>query len=106
MTTNIDHAKIRAARKAHQCDWCLETIEVGQPYLRQRNVDGRDVWTWRAHPECSRASGKLDSWELENAVGITFTRGCTCERGQHEEGAGEPCHETPVAPFQWDKEDV
>lgn len=92
---NLAHDVIGAARKRHQCDWCCEAIEIGESYVRQRNVDGREVWTWRAHAECSRAAESLSADDLENSVGVTFTRGCTCERGQHVEGASCPCDLTP-----------
>ena len=94
--TLIAHDEVGRARKQHRCDWCNETIAVGEPYVRQRCKDGADVWTWRAHAECYRASNKLDEWDLENAVGVTFTRGCTCEKGQHDAGAKWPCGETPL----------
>lgn len=79
--TNIAHETIKAARKTHQCDWCGEKIIVGQPYVRQCNKDGADVWTWRAHPECNRAANTLDSFDLEMTAGQQHTRGCICERG-------------------------
>lgn len=86
--TNIAHDEVKAARKAHVCDWCNEAIEIGQPYVRQRNKDGRDVWTWRAHPECSKAASTLDSFDLEMVAGETMTRGCTCPKGS---GDGDYC---------------
>ena len=79
--TNIAHETIKAARKTHQCDWCGEKIIVGQPYVRQRIKDCTDVWTWRAHPECDRASGTLSKMDLECSAGNVYTRGCICERG-------------------------
>ncbi len=78
--TNIAHEEIKAARRAHRCDWCNETIDEGQPYVRQRNKDGADVWTYRAHPECMHASGSLSSMELECEATVTHRRGCTCDR--------------------------
>ena len=43
------------ARKRHGCNVCLGSIEPGQRYVRQRVVDGRDAWTWKAHDLCDRA---------------------------------------------------
>lgn len=92
---NIAHDVIGAARKRHRCDWCNEDIAIGESYVRQRNKDGADVWTWKAHVECNRAAATLSSGDLEYSGGVNHTRGCACERGQHDEGASWPCHETP-----------
>jgi hypothetical protein len=41
------------ARKRHHCDeHCGKWIEPGEKYIRQRNKEGSDVWTYRAHIEC------------------------------------------------------
>lgn len=83
MTTLIDEVTIKAARKEHRCNWCQEAIEVGTSYVRQRLVDGSDAWVFRAHPECDAAFSSLDRIDQETACtyGETYTRGCTCERG-------------------------
>ena len=78
--------EIRNARKPHQCDWCLDRIEVRKPYVRQSIVDGRHFYNWLAHPECHVASRRLSDADLECSAGVQFTRGCTCE-------AGQPCEE-------------
>ena len=44
------------ARKQHQCDQCCGVISPGDRYFVQRNVDGGDTWTWRAHELCTAAS--------------------------------------------------
>ena len=92
---SISCETIARARKVHLCDWCNESIEVGESYVRQRNKDGRDVWTWREHLECSRAAETLSADDLENSVGIVFSRGCTCESGGHDAGSRWPCDLTP-----------
>lgn len=84
--TNIAHEEVKAARKTHRCNWCNEDIEAGQPYVRQRNKDGADVWTWKAHPECYAASSTLDQFDREMVAGEDCTRGCTCPKGSHETG--------------------
>lgn len=75
--TLLAHDEIKAAKKQHRCDWCNEPIDVGQPYVRQRSVDGRDVYTWRAHPECYEAAGTLDNGDRECEAYVTHARGCT-----------------------------
>lgn len=51
--------KIKASKKQRCCDWCLEHIEIGQPYERWRGFDARDAYTVRVHPECAVASNRL-----------------------------------------------
>lgn len=42
----------RTARKAHQCTYCAEKINVGEFYVHQTGVyDGR-WYTTKMHPEC------------------------------------------------------
>jgi hypothetical protein len=83
VTKNLSEVLVKAARKTHVCNWCSEPIEIGSSYVRQRNVDGNDAWTVRLHPECDEAFGTLDHFEQEESMvyGQTYTRGCTCERG-------------------------
>jgi hypothetical protein len=78
---NIAHETIRAARKPHQCDWCNETIEEGQSYVRQRNKDGADIWTWRAHPECHDAASRVPCYDIDHHTGVQHARGCEFEVG-------------------------
>jgi len=44
--------KIVVGRKTYSCGFCRRTIEKGERHLTQRNVDGADIWTWRAHLAC------------------------------------------------------
>ena len=43
------------ARKGHGCDACGGWITAGDTYLRQRGVDGSDLWTWKGHQLCAVA---------------------------------------------------
>jgi len=45
------------ARKRHGCNVCLGVIAKGDTYVRQSNVDGGDLWTWKAHGLCNAAFG-------------------------------------------------
>jgi hypothetical protein len=47
------------ARKSHFCDGCEGIITPGTLYVRQRVTDGPDIWTWRAHPACHDAVGRI-----------------------------------------------
>ena len=80
MPTLIAQDKIEKARKRHQCDWCGEYIEEGSSYIRQRLVDCRDAWVWKAHPECSKAASTLDDFDLECLINTTMVRGCAHDR--------------------------
>jgi len=87
---------IRKARKRHICSWCGEDIPKGTIYHRRFCVNGGDVCTIKQHPECAEAelhhwsqtSG--DEWEPG-----TFTRGCTCERGDTGHGTYDTCTKMP-----------
>ena len=43
---------VKAGRKAHRCDSCRQTIEVGQPSLITSGTFDGDFNSWRVHPEC------------------------------------------------------
>lgn len=88
--------RVLSARKDYQCNWCNETIAVGEAYMRQRNVDGSEAWVWRAHAECSAAACRFSDDDLEHSSGVTFSRGCSCEAGQHDADATWPCDESPL----------
>lgn len=47
------------ARKDHHCNGCCGTISKGTPYLRQRVVDGGDIWTYKAHELCAEIEGRI-----------------------------------------------
>ena len=57
------------ARTRHVCSVCPEPIEPGERYVRQRVVDSRDAWTWKAHDLCDlayeSAARELDLRETE-----------------------------------------
>lgn len=78
----IATAHVKRARKSHRCDWCNEPIAVGDPYVRQRNCDGPDVWTYRAHAECWEAAERMDRDDLESDQqhGVVHVRGCEFDR--------------------------
>lgn len=88
--------RVLSARKEYRCNWCNEAIAVGEAYMRQRNVDGSEAWVWRAHAECSAAACRFSNDDLENCSHVQFSRGCSCEAGQHDADATWPCDETPL----------
>lgn len=47
------------ARKDHHCNGCGGTISKGTSYLRQRVVDGRDIWTYKAHELCAAIEWRI-----------------------------------------------
>jgi len=79
MRTMFHEKSIAAARKEHNCSWCGELIEVGQPYNSYR----LEEMTVKMHPECYTALGEAADEEggwIEFCPG-DFSRGCTCESG-------------------------
>jgi len=42
----------RVARKAHQCTYCGESIDVGDGYVHQTGVYDGKWFTSKMHPEC------------------------------------------------------
>jgi hypothetical protein len=76
----IGFKEISKAKKAHTCDWCGETIEVGSSYNKWAWIDSGIV-TVRAHVECFDAS--MDDDRL-NGLYVYFDkdrrRGCICTR--------------------------
>jgi hypothetical protein len=52
----IAQAIHKATRKAHRCDWCGETIALGEQYSRQRVVFEGVPGSSRLHIECSAAA--------------------------------------------------
>lgn len=80
MTAMTSVEEIKAARKAHCCDWCGESIDVGQPYRRWRWFDGSHASTVRAHPECEAAVAELANEEggMVEFFPCDNPRGCNC----------------------------
>ena len=43
---------VKSSRKGHQCNWCGQKIEIGQPYKHWLWFCDGDRDTVKAHPEC------------------------------------------------------
>lgn len=54
MITTLEEKQV-VGRKDHSCGLCLRVIKKGELHDTWRNVDGRDIWTWRQHIACTRA---------------------------------------------------
>lgn len=65
---NLGSAR-HVARKAHRCDSCGGRINPGEPYIKDRIVDGLDAWTWKAHTSCNLASKIAYSYGVEGDEG-------------------------------------
>ncbi len=61
---------VQKAKKPHRCDNCGRRIEVGQPYLRARIVDGGEAWVWKSHSHCQLASTILFDRGIEGEDGM------------------------------------
>lgn len=44
----------RKARKQHRCNWCGNIIQKGEKYRHSVNVDGGDMWSFKAHLKCDQ----------------------------------------------------
>ena len=53
-------AATRTARKDHQCDWCLQTIEARTVYRCDSYAHDGEAYTLRMHPECRGACMECD----------------------------------------------
>lgn len=84
--TTTNHETIKAAKKAHTCEWCGERINVGESYVRYRWFHDGEAGTNRMHPECDGACNEAARQEggfIEFTPG-EYARGCQCERGRCE----------------------
>lgn len=77
----VIHESRPVARKEHQCCECGTPIEPGTQYARQRNTDGGDVWTYKAHLECYE-------WSLE--IYDPFGEGFTLQDDRQACAEGAP----------------
>lgn len=88
MTRSTDPVTVKAARKAHLCDWCGEGIEIGASYVRWRYFDlnrPREAGAVAMHPECNEAMATNDGVDLDGCwTPFSFRRGCWCESGTEE----------------------
>lgn len=85
MATLVDEAR-PLSKQEHQCCACDATIRAGVRYVRQRIVDGRDAWTWKAHLECQAAADSLDLFDDEVWDPVAFIE--ELERSPSTPGAG------------------
>jgi len=79
---SFQHKSVKKSRKRKRCDWCSETINIGQPYHSYRLVTFGDAGTVRMHPECLQAScdvAKQEGGRFEWNRG-DFRRGSTEQR--------------------------
>lgn len=54
--------KLVTTRKAHVCDWCGESMSVGELAYAGRTVEDGDFWSSWMHPECN------DAWEYSKLL--------------------------------------
>ena len=56
---------IKSAKRAHQCSWCAESIEVGGPYVRYRYYSDDGPVAVKLHSECKEACDALATIEQQ-----------------------------------------
>lgn len=69
----------RKARKSHDCMMCRRSIEPGEKYLHQRNVDYGDIWTWHSCAHCEAMVDLLDLHSLAYDEGVTQDTVAECD---------------------------
>jgi len=70
------------ARKAHQCNYCLEEIPKGEQYSRWTGIHDMDFQSSAMHIECAKAfsdSGWDEYYPGEHMRGTSCDNGCTRE---------------------------
>ena len=78
-----DVRDVKKARKQHQCDWCREMIEEGEPYRRWFDYTERVMC--KVHLECFDAMEENCSEWDEVELDMEFQRGSTRRKGDYED---------------------
>lgn len=55
MSEALGYTKVKKSRKTHNCFWCGQKIERGQPYSHWCWDDDGDKERIKVHPECEDA---------------------------------------------------
>lgn len=88
MTRFTDPVTVKAARKAHLCDWCGEGIEIGASYVRWCCFDlnhPHDAGAVAMHPDCHEALKSCCNVKFKHYwTPGSYRRGCWCESGTEE----------------------
>jgi hypothetical protein len=86
VTYTSDTRVVKAARKAHVCDWCGEAIEIGSSYATWTGVFDGQWGVTKVHPECHRGMNAMphgdlaDGWLVgDYERGTDHEKGCGCE---------------------------
>jgi hypothetical protein len=59
----IEERQVRAARKAHRCIWCGQTIFPGDAYTYERSIFEGEPQSHHWHPECLEALREVIRYE-------------------------------------------
>ena len=86
MADTFHETAVAKSRKARQCSWCAEPIEIGQPYRGYGWRDGSQHGHESFHPECYVAMGERAAEEGGFFLWSPgdFSRGCRCGSGRCE----------------------
>lgn len=78
MSHTLYRRSVKRARTRSPCDWCGQTINIGEPCETYGAVQDGDAFHARMHPECFAAIP--DEPHLPWSPG-DFERGCCCQSG-------------------------
>ena len=92
MSDTFHERSVKASRKLRRCDWCGESVHIGEPYNSYRWREGSDGGTVTIHPECLEAmrrtsreeGGWLEWWPGENVRGKSWGEMDKIRRGRSE----------------------
>jgi len=77
MATVISTTDVKAAKKAHVCNYCRGEIAEGSGYRSEQTVYEGEIYTWKSHFDCHDLAA-----EYNKIIG--------CDEGIPEMGEWEP----------------
>lgn len=92
------------ARKTHRCNWCGETINKGDSYVKRFFVCDGEAWTAKMHAECDEAHQSYD-YDGESICFLgQFQRGHNHEPGDLGETAVNSLYRCPGCVAELEKQ--
>lgn len=64
------------AIKEHRCNWCSQTIQIGEVYEKQTVFEDGSAYTWKNHKRCDELTSKLKMFQDKNGEGLSEDEFC------------------------------